>query len=343
VQQPSGFLEDVLAQPGVVADTAARLSRVRGLGSLSLPLASGRRVVLTGMGASLFALQPLLYELFDAGVGAVLVEAGELVHHGRALLADGTLVVAVSQSGRSAEIVRLLDVCGSGVTVVGVTNDATSPLGARAAHVVETHAGVESAVSSKTYVATLAALRWLGALLTGRALEEAAADLEAAAGAMRSYLAAADAHLPALRAALVGVRQVYAVGRGPSVAAAMTAGLVIKEGARFPAEGMPAASFRHGPIEVVGPDVFVLAYEGRASTAALGRRLVDDVRAAGGRAELCGPGAEAGPFRLPSVPDGALPFVEILPAQLMIVALGEIAGRPATGKLGIAAKVTERE
>jgi glutamine---fructose-6-phosphate transaminase (isomerizing) len=341
----SPFLSEVLAQPGILLGTIGSLANRPDRDALRHLAATARtgRVVLTGMGASLCALYPLLYELFAAGIGAILLETGELLHYGRALLTGNTVLVVVSQSGRSAETVRLLESCPSDVTVVGVTNDPQSPLAERATHVLELGAGREGSVSSKTYVASIAALQWLAAVLTSAALDDVATDLVEASEGQVAYLNDSRAHLDVLRAELTGVDRVYCVGRGPSLAATMMAGLIVKEATGLPAEGMASASFRHGPIEVVAPGVLVLIYEGSAERfVSLAHGLAADIEAAHGQARLCGTAQSSGPFRLPAVSPRALPLLEILPIQLMAIALAELRGLQ-FGQFRVATKVTERE
>ena len=71
---------------------------------------SGRwqRVILTGMGSSYHALHPLLLGLLGHGIPAQMVETSELIHHAAGLIAPEALIVAVSQSGASVEILELM-------------------------------------------------------------------------------------------------------------------------------------------------------------------------------------------------------------------------------------------
>lgn len=152
------FLRDLLAQPQALADTAAGM---RALAPLPGRFLAGRRVLLTGLGASFHALYPLQLRLVRAGHTALMVETGELVHAQPELLDKRTVVVAVSQSGGSGEIVQLLDLLGARKArplLIGVTNTADSPLARRADAVVPLHAGAEASVSCKTYLATLIGL-----------------------------------------------------------------------------------------------------------------------------------------------------------------------------------------
>ena len=340
-----GYLRDVLDQPRALAETIAGLQVTEPLRTVAARFAAGRyrRVVLTGMGSSLHGFAPLHLRLIAQGAAPSLVETSELLYYQRALLAEGTLLVVLSQSGRSAETVRLLEsVRGRGIDTLGITNTDGSPLAAEAAAVLLTRAGEEATVSCKTYVAAQAALAFLGALLAGDDLASARRALESAVPALEAYLAQWRGHVASLVPLLRGVRATYYAGRGPSQAAAATAGLITKESTHRPAEGMSGAAFRHGPMEMVDGDVFLLVFAGAPHTRALSESLVADVRAAGGRAFLAGEDAPEPAFRLPAVPELARPLLELLPVEMVTLAFAAIDGREA-GRFEHATKVTTSE
>jgi glutamine---fructose-6-phosphate transaminase (isomerizing) len=333
------YFRDILFQPQALTATWSALYESAHLVSLgeSLRKAHGS-VVLTGMGASLAALVPLQLKLVSAGITAVLIETGELIHHARGLLRPGIPVVAVSQSGRSAETVRLLDTLAQGIEVIGVTNDATSPLATRSHIPLITCAGPEATVSCKTYVSSLLALDWLGAQLVGEDLQAARAELEQSAALVHAYLLPLQEHVDALVQTLADCKLIYFAGRGVSLAAAQAAGLITKEAVHFAAEGLSSAAFRHGPLEMVGPNVFLLVFEGSQTTAELNRNLVEEVLRRGGKAALCGEHGE-GPFALPVGPSRLLPMVEALVPQMVTLALSARLGREA-GTFTHATKIT---
>lgn len=336
------YFHDLLGQPQALQDTLAGLKVSDKLRRLTPVEGKYRRVVLTGMGASLNALQPLYLSLLACGTSALLVETSELIHFLSRLLDESTLVIAVSQSGKSAETVRLLDLPGRKSAVIGVTNVADSPLAERADASVVTRAGSEYSVSCKTYVSAIAALAWLGDLLCGGQAGKASADLEQSPELVRDYLSRWRNHAEALMHELDGVRDLFFLGRGSSLAAAMNSGLITKESTRFHSEGMSSAAFRHGPFEMVGPQVFALVYAGDPQVERLNRGLVDDIRRAGGRAFLCGPHTDLEPLRLPGAAPGLRPILEILPTQMITLALAALSGVEA-GKFRKATKVTEKE
>jgi glucosamine--fructose-6-phosphate aminotransferase (isomerizing) len=339
------YWRDILDQPRALEDTLRHLESTAALDVVARRLRSGefRRVVLTGMGSSHHGLVPLHLRLVDAGLAPHTVESSELLHYQQPLLAEGTLLVLVSQSGRSAEILRLVEAArGRGVATIGVSNMAGSPLVREATASVLTHAGEEATVASKTYLAAQAALAWLGEVLAGGDREAARAALGDAVPGAAAYLAAWRTHVGWLAERLDGVRAVYYTGRGPSLAAACSAGLITKESTHRPSEGMSSAAFRHGPMEMLDPTVFVLAFAGAARTRALNEALVADARAAGARAFLAAEDAAEPALRLPAVPDLARPVVELLPVEMITLALAALDGREA-GRFERVTKVTNTE
>jgi glucosamine--fructose-6-phosphate aminotransferase (isomerizing) len=339
------YLKDILDQPRALEATLRGLGEPGALADVARRLQEGERtrVVLTGMGSSYHGLVPLQLRLVEAGLAPVTLESSELLHYHTRLLAEGTLLVLASQSGRSAEILRLLEaVRGRGVVTVGLTNTAQSPLAREATATVLTHAGEEATVSCKTYLAAQVALAWLGEVLAGGDLGAARAALEATIPGVAAYLAAWSSHVEWLARRLRGVRAVFYTGRGPSLAAACSGGLITKESTHRPSEGMSGAAFRHGPMEMLDEDVFLLAFAGAFPTRDLNEALVADVRAAGARAFLAAEDAREEALRLPAVAERARPVVELLPVEMITLALAALDGREA-GRFERVTKVTTTE
>ena len=128
------------------------------------------------------------------------VETSELVHSMANTLDSSTLLVAVSQSGRSAEVVRLLDHEKTPGFTIGVTNDPGSPVARGADLTLLLHAGAEHSVSCKTYVASLAVLRWLGGAILGDDLREVDDELARIEPSMGHYLSGWRSHAASLLA-----------------------------------------------------------------------------------------------------------------------------------------------
>jgi len=338
------YLRDILDQPRALQAT---LDDFSGTADLFERLGKMRRqeharVVLTGMGSSLHALYPLELMLTAQGEVVSRVDTSELIHSMPILLADSTIIVAVSQSGRSAEIIRLLEQNAQRAAVIGVTNTADSLLAEQSDLLMLTHCGEEFSVSAKTYVGALGALEILGAAWLGEEAGTLYGELQGGPALIASYLAGWRERVQSLAKEMEGISRLFIVGRGRSLAACDTGALITKESTRSSAEAMSSAAFRHGPMEMTGPETMVMVLEGDANIRDLNSKLVRDIRDGGGRAELIGPDAEIPALRIPDQPTRLLPMVEILPIQMLTLALAARAGFEA-GRFAHATKVTTEE
>ncbi len=338
------FQDDILEQPQALQQTLDDLRTSEPLTSFARGLTGERyrRIVLTGMGSSFFAAQPLVLRLISQGFHAQAIETSEMIHHATGLIEPHTLIVAVSQSGESVEVLRLMELARNKATVVGVTNAPDSPLARESAAAVMTRAGQETSVSCKTYVSTLAALCWLGDQLSSGRTPQQFPDLGDAPDCAGQYLSRHLSHVGHLIELLDATDYLILTGRGVSLAASQCGALIIKESARFPAEGMSSAGFRHGPLEMISPRILVLVYAGTGDTTQLNLRLAQEVRERGGRAEVVQASDDEGPFDLPTSTQASLPILEILPAQMMALALAARQGFEA-GRFVHIGKVTTAE
>lgn len=287
------------------------------------------RIVLSGMGSSLFAPYPAWLACVRAGLPAWWIEAGELLHDARGLITERTLLVLISQSGTSAEIVALLDAIAGQrpAAVLGVTNVPQSPLGQSADVVVPILSGKEYSVSTRSYINTLVVTRIIAGALSGTPAD--LGPFERAAAALDSYLGPEwEGHLGAIRAALAETERLLMLGRGAALGTAWQGALVIKEVAKRAVEGMSTAQFRHGPLELADAGTTVIMLEGEARTAELDRRLAADLAALGTRVWWIGPHPPDGVGVLPTASgvDLARGVVDIVPLDVAGVVLAEAGG-----------------
>jgi glucosamine--fructose-6-phosphate aminotransferase (isomerizing) len=308
-------------------------------------------VIFTGMGSSLSAVYPAAERLAAAGRPAVAREAGELLYYGMDSVRAGSLVVLVSQSGRSAETLALgRALRGAGIRIVAVVNDTGSPIAELADVVLPVHAGAEAAVATKTFVATFVTAHALADALSesGERIVDVALAIDLPT---RVAGLAADPELASEAAeALVGVDALVVLGRGPSFAAADYGALITKEIAALPAEPMLAGSFRHGPIEIAGPSVGVIILAPQGATYALSTRLARETARLGSPTWLLAASAEGSDgsrsplvvTQLPDVPEALAPILFHVPLQHLASRLALGRGRE-PGVLLRASKITAVE
>jgi glucosamine--fructose-6-phosphate aminotransferase (isomerizing) len=177
--------------------------------------------------------------------------------------------------------------------------------------------------------------------LSGSCCDSVVRQLEATATDLDEWFEHYDDWCSATADALRQASTLVIVGRGPSLAAVHAGALVIKEAARVHAEGLSAAQFRHGPLELVNSEMSVLVLEGSGRAAELNRRLALELRRHTNVAWIgTQPPASARAIPTPRVAGDASRLVaEIVPLQTASVALASERSRE-PGIFTIASKVT---
>ena len=227
----------------------------------------GKYLLETELGRAVASVGPSIASVYGQSGGASRRRPLEL--------AD-SLFIAVSQSGKSPDLLRLTEAArASGALVVGFINDERAPLGALCDVVLPLCAGAETSVAAtKSFLLSCLAFLQLAAHWSrDPALEEAVAELPGALDA-----ASRLDWWPAL-APLVDATSLYAIGRGTGLGAALEIALKLKETCRIHAEAFSAAEVLHGPLALVGRGFPVLAVgqddESAASTRSAVARLVE--------------------------------------------------------------------
>ncbi|WP_049564707.1 SIS domain-containing protein [Nonomuraea sp. SBT364] len=249
----------------------------------------------------------------------------------RKLDLDGVLAVAISQSGRTEEIVETLTWAKDcGARTVGITNGgAASPLAQVADLALCTVAGEEKAVpATKTYTTQLAAL---AVLALGLGAEVDADELRRVPEAVEKLIAE-PGDLDAVVEGLADKPGVVVSGRGMAFSTALETALKLKEACYLHAMGLSYADLLHGPIAVVDADTPALLVAAENSPTLQGTvALAERVVAAGAAAFTIGGGdglARAGTAALngPDLPEWLAPMGLIVPGQLLTEALARRLG-----------------
>lgn len=246
----------------------------------------GQTVLLLGSGSSLFMARLGALALRRRGVHAAALAATEAIFDGT-LYRRGT-IVALSQSGRSADVLNALDLLEPSV-LVALTNDVSSPLAGRADLLIGLDAGRELAVpATKSVTAMAAILLWAAGLTTG-ATERNERTLNETADTVEAWLqSSALEALVEFAALLARRRSVAVVGAGYGVPIASEIALKIKESSYLHAEGFAAGEFRHGSAAILDAETALLGIVDEASRAIVGRPLAEAERTRTVRATIGG-------------------------------------------------------
>lgn len=243
-------------------------------------------VVLTGMGSSLFATYPAQAHLAEHGVRVQVCKTAELVEQNLGILEPESLLVVVSQSGQTPEVVSLLRNLPPKVHVLAVTNVESSPLGKRGRLLLPLMAGGQVAVSTKTYTCSVAVLMYLAFAITGEPQAALSQEIMRAVEAQEELLDRREVLMPPIVEFFDRPPYVALMSRGADLATAQQGALMLKKVARLPAEPISAAQFRHGPMQIIHPShrYILLARHGKAGEPMPG--LASDICQAGGRVLL---------------------------------------------------------
>jgi glucosamine--fructose-6-phosphate aminotransferase (isomerizing) len=302
-EQPAR-LEDLIAR------SAAMAERVRAVAPDPL-----NGITIVARGSSDHAAVYGRY-LLEAATGKPVSLAAPSLHTLYGIDVDyrGELVIAVSQSGATPEIVRTLQALQEGGgRGLAITNDATSALAAAADEALDLDMGDELAVpATKTVTGQFTTVSIIAAALGH--VPFTAAELETVPGWVRGVLEDPGPVVAAAEA-LAGVSQLIVVARGYLYAAALETALKVKETCHLLADGYSAADLRHGPIAAVTRGFPVVALCSRGRALADMESLVDVLRARHASVLVVGSGERAD-VPLPSdTPEALAPIVATVRGQ----------------------------
>jgi glutamine---fructose-6-phosphate transaminase (isomerizing) len=324
------FLQDVLRQP---AELQRTIDYLRGAGRSQLSEAAtavraAPNVYLTGIGSSWHAALTA-GPLFSLGGRPVYMhDASELLHF--ATIPSGAVVIVISRSGRSVEIVRLLAKARAcGATVIGVTNSENGPLAQEAQIPIVVAAQFDHAISVNTYstlattasaLACAAVSSFDDAVITS--LSRGIADTAKSIAGWQEQIAGSDWLLPG--------SVCYFLARGSSLGSCHEARLLWEEGVKAPASAMGTGGFRHGPQEMVAKGsrfgMWIDGRQMRDQDLAVAR----DLRSLGASVMLIGQelAEDAGDLvlRLPKLPYDWQFLIDVIPAQLVAERLARMSG-----------------
>lgn len=199
-----------------------------------------------------------LFAIRNGLIAALATPSTITLYGGQPRMADA-LVLGISQSGRSPDIVAVLDEARrQGALTVSMTNDPSSPLAAAAEHVVDLRAGPELATAAtKTYSAELMAVAMLSAAIDESTAAEQA-DIERVPDLMSAALET-ETVARRVSAERADADRCMVLGRGYGYATAREWALKLQEMAQISALAFSSADFEHGPLALAEPRLNVLA------------------------------------------------------------------------------------
>ena len=341
------LLSEILEQPSCLQRQLETQKRTTGEIAQAIHSAKIRYVYLAGRGTSDNAARYAVYLWGTAnGLPVALAAPSLFTYYNKPPDLRSALVVGISQSGRSPDIVSVLtEGKRQGCLTLAITNDVESPLAKAADFVLNIEAGKENAVAAtKTYTCELMAIAMLSAAIIGA--ESRWKDLAAVPDRVQQALDHQNGMDEKVQR-YASIASCAVLGRGFNYANASEWALKLKELTYIHAESYSSADFMHGPIALVNEGFPILAIATKGEVFAAMVEVLRDLRQERGAELVVISGAREAltlahtPLALRQVlPEWLSPFITILPAQLFCYHLALARGCDTESPRGIH-KVTE--
>jgi glucosamine--fructose-6-phosphate aminotransferase (isomerizing) len=345
---PHFMLKEIHEQPDVLARTA--FERVREAtgdvefesdGWSNEALESVERISIVACGTALHAGFIARYLIEDLARVPVDTDYASEFRYRSPRLVPGTLALAISQSGETADTLAALRTARDlGARTAAICNVPASTLVRESEAVILTHAGPEIGVAStKAFVAQVVAA-YLLALRLGRARGVISADegramidelrvLRPRMEQMLGERAVREVHEIAVRHQ--NAKGFLFLGRGVNYPVALEGALKLKEISYVHAEGYAAGEMKHGPIALIEPSMSIVAITSQGPLADKTRSNIEQVRARGGQVICVGSDAESLELadervEVPECSESLSPILNVIPLQLLAYHMAGLKG-----------------
>lgn len=333
----NSYLQEILEQPQVIRAIPNGFTQdlLRDVGGIRTAIDGGKicHVVITGMGGSLHSAYGSCLRLSDLlPVPVSLWDTAELTQQSPGCISSSTLVVAVSQSGESAELKTLTEIARRPFCFISITNTPENSLARHADLSVATHAGPENTVSTKTYTSGLAALYLLESLLLSR-WNGAVELVQHIAELLEPLIGQLQQSVEDFLGFIGHEHTISFIGRGSSYSSAAMGALVTVEATKLNAVAYSGGQFRHGPFELIREGFRSILFSGTGRARILNEKITMDIARLGGRCLVIGAQPVQGiksqnvrTVELPEPSSALLPILEILPIQLLMIPMARARG-----------------
>jgi len=325
-----------------------------GVAEFETELAKAKRILLLGQGTALHAAMIGEY-LFEklAGIPTEVEFASEFRYR-NPIVEEGTVAIAVSQSGETADtLAAIQEAKRRGAMTLGAVNVVGSTISRETDAGVYLRVGPEIGVAStKAFIGQVAVLTMLATYvgrrhnLSREEMSDLLSSLEQIPDHISTVLKQSD-HILKVTRGVVNRDNWLFLGRGTNYPVALEGALKLKEISYIHAEGMPAAEMKHGPIALIdaGMPVVIVATKGSQYEKVIGN--MEEVRSRGGHVIAVATEGDMGiqqhcddVFYVPDVPEPLQPLLTVIPLQLLAYHAAVLRGKDVDKPRNLAKSVT---
>lgn len=237
----------------------------------SMIIRGSRNVFVIGTGTSFHAALTSTYYFSElAGIEVMPVSAAEFPYSMLENVETGTVVVAISQSGETSDVISSVKMAKQrGAVIIGITNNVGSRLALESNVYLPVGAGPELAVpATKTFVSTLISLLLLGSYTGVFVGKRSHQEHKHLVDELRDFSVKIRGQLPYFEKRVIEISQelkntqsIYLASSGITYPISLEGSLKLKETALVHAEGFQLGELRHGPLSIVSPGFPVIVIE----------------------------------------------------------------------------------
>jgi glucosamine--fructose-6-phosphate aminotransferase (isomerizing) len=355
------MLKEIFEQPDALSTCmGGRIDRQNGkiiLGGIAdyfRDLTCARRLILTGCGTAFHACLVGEFLFEQLARTPTETEYASEFRYRNPIIEDGTVVIAISQSGETADTLAAVEQAKErGATVLGIVNVVGSTIARTTDAGVYLHVGPEIGVAStKAFTAQLAVLTMLAIELGRRrhiSSDQASRYIDALAEIpekISSILEMSD-HIKEIASANIDRENWLFLGRGLNYPVALEGALKLKEISYIHAEGLPAAEMKHGPIALIvdGMPAVFIATAGPQYDKIMGN--IEEVKARGGKIIVVATEGDENIKKhadhlitIPDAPELLQPMLTVVPLQLLAYHAAVLRGHDVDKPRNLAKSVT---
>ncbi|CCU78917.1 glucosamine--fructose-6-phosphate aminotransferase [Halanaerobium saccharolyticum subsp. saccharolyticum DSM 6643] len=208
-------------------------------------------ILFAGMGSSNYSAISAINILSNKGYLCLNPNIDEFIHYQMNSINENVTVIAISQSGKSAETKKLLEKLSDNTTIIAITNYEDSPIAQMSDFVLPIFAGKEATISTKTYVNSNYLLNIIAHLVDnnkGLDIKKQSDDIEI----INNFIVQAENTIHNLYNHLKSKDKWSFISRGDLLSTTFMGALICAEGTGLQPKGYSGGSFRHGPLEITG-------------------------------------------------------------------------------------------
>ena len=349
---PHFMLKEIYEQPRAIRDALHGNAGI--IRSIAEEVAKYEKIFIIAMGTSYHAglVAKYLFQRLARKV-PIVEDASEFRYEFEDLVDEDTLVIAITQSGETADTLAAMKLAKrKGAKVLAIVNVVGSMATRIADLTLYTHAGPEIGVAAtKTYTTQLTVLTMLAielARVLGTVGEEYLERLERELNAVPELVEDVLKHDESLRELAEGLkekRDFFYIGRGISVPTALEGALKLKEISYIHAEGLSAGELKHGPLALLedGVPVVAIAPGGKTFDKMVGN--IEESRARGAYIISIGDRDELERIsdvfiKMPEMDELLTPIVYVVPLQILAYHLAVLRGNDPDKPRNLAKSVT---